>query len=181
MNKFIKTEKKLKKAIVDLLFCDGDDMIEDYRLAELSSPNMSRKVDVDYENCDIAGSLLEDGCDCEPFLPNGINGFGILKLDDGTEVAYCGYSCGGDWQIPVNVVIVGMNGKLLNVFPVEGNIYNHKTDSAYTEEEAEKNGWFDDDDFPNSHLDREREMESVKRILQKAIEADKFFEEKGMI
>lgn len=182
MNKFMATEKKLKKAIMNLLFNKDDDMTNDYKLAELPSLNLWRKVDVDYENCDIEGSFLkEDDCDCEPFMPDGINGFGTLKLDDGTKVAYCGYSCGGDWQIPVNVVVVGYGGNLFNVFPVKGNIYNQKKDSAYDNEDADKNNWWDDDDFPNSRLDREKELESVKLILQKIVEMDKFFEEMKMI
>lgn len=179
MNEFIKTEKELKKAIKDLLFSNNDDMVDNYKLVELPSL-IGRKVDVNYENCDIETNFLtEDDSDCEPFITNGINGFGTLKLDDGTEIAYCGYSCGGDWQIPVNVIIVGNDETLFNVFPVEGNIYNHETNSAYTNENADENGWWKDEGFPNSHVDREKELASVKRILQKIVETDRFFEEMG--
>ena len=75
-------------------------------------------VDFDFEN--ITMTDIDMG---------GIYGF--QTLPNGMEIL--GLFIGGDWEIPVNVILYLKNGKLYNYIPMNGNIFDRIDYKAFDE------------------------------------------------
>ena len=63
--------------------------------------------------------------------------YGFQTLSNGMEIL--GLFIGGDWEIPVNVVLYLKNGKLYNYIPVNGNIFDRVDYKAFDEHVFENN------------------------------------------
>ena len=63
--------------------------------------------------------------------------YGFQTLPNGMEIL--GLFIGGDWEIPVNVIIYLKNGKLYNYIPVNGNIFDRINYKAFDENVFENN------------------------------------------
>lgn len=81
-------------------------------------------VDFDFEN--ITMTDIDMG---------GIYGF--QTLPNGMEIL--GLFIGGDWEIPVNVILYLKNGKLYNYIPMNGNIFDRVDYKAFDENVFENN------------------------------------------
>ena len=63
--------------------------------------------------------------------------YGFQTLPNGMEIL--GLFIGGDWEIPVNVILYLKNGKLYNYIPVNGNIFDRVNYKAFNENVFENN------------------------------------------
>ena len=63
--------------------------------------------------------------------------YGFQTLPNGMEIL--GLFIGGDWEIPVNVILYLKNGKLYNYIPVNGNIFDRVNYKAFDENLFENN------------------------------------------
>lgn len=63
--------------------------------------------------------------------------YGFQTLPNGMEIL--GLFIGGDWEIPVNVILYLKNGKLYNYIPVNGNIFDRVDYKAFDENAFENN------------------------------------------
>lgn len=63
--------------------------------------------------------------------------YGFQTLPNGMEIL--GLFIGGDWEIPVNVILYLKNGKLYNYIPVNGNIFDRVNYKAFDENVFENN------------------------------------------
>ena len=63
--------------------------------------------------------------------------YGFQTLPNGMEIL--GLFIGGDWEIPVNVILYLKNGKLYNYIPVNGNIFDRVDYKAFDENVFENN------------------------------------------
>jgi len=63
--------------------------------------------------------------------------YGFQTLPNGMEIL--GLFIGGDWEIPVNVILYLKNGKLYNYIPVNGNIFDRVNYKAFNENAFENN------------------------------------------
>jgi hypothetical protein len=63
--------------------------------------------------------------------------YGFQTLPNGMEIL--GLFIGGDWEIPVNVILYLKNGKLYNYIPVNGNIFDRIDYKAFDENIFENN------------------------------------------
>ena len=63
--------------------------------------------------------------------------YGFQTLPNGMEIL--GLFIGGDWEIPVNVILYLKNGKLYNYIPVNGNIFDRIDYKAFDENVFENN------------------------------------------
>jgi hypothetical protein len=81
-------------------------------------------VDFDFENITITDIDM-----------GGLYGF--QTLPNGMEIL--GLFIGGDWEIPVNVILYLKNGKLYNYIPVNGNIFDRVDYKAFDENVFENN------------------------------------------
>jgi hypothetical protein len=63
--------------------------------------------------------------------------YGFQTLPNGMEIL--GLFIGGDWEIPVNVILYLKNGKLYNYIPVHGNIFDRVDYKAFDENVFENN------------------------------------------
>lgn len=57
--------------------------------------------------------------------------YGFQTLPNGMEIL--GLFIGGDWEIPVNVILYLKNGKLYNYIPMNGNIFDRIDYKAFDE------------------------------------------------
>lgn len=81
-------------------------------------------VDFDFENIHMTDIDME-----------GLYGF--QTLPNGMEIL--GLFIGGDWEIPVNVILYLKNGKLYNYIPMNGNIFDRIDYKAFDENVFENN------------------------------------------
>lgn len=81
-------------------------------------------VDFDFENITMTDIDME-----------GLYGF--QTLPNGMEIL--GLFIGGDWEIPVNVILYLKNGKLYNYIPINGNIFDRVNYKAFDENIFENN------------------------------------------
>lgn len=63
--------------------------------------------------------------------------YGFQTLPNGMEIL--GLFIGGDWEIPVNVILYLKNGKLYNYIPMNGNIFDRVDYKAFDENVFENN------------------------------------------
>ena len=63
--------------------------------------------------------------------------YGFQTLPNGMEIL--GLFIGGDWEIPVNVILYLKNGKLYNYIPMNGNIFDRIDYKAFDENVFENN------------------------------------------
>jgi hypothetical protein len=63
--------------------------------------------------------------------------YGFQTLPNGMEIL--GLFIGGDWEIPVNVILYLKNGKLYNYIPMNGNIFDRVNYKAFDENSFENN------------------------------------------
>lgn len=63
--------------------------------------------------------------------------YGFQTLPNGMEIL--GLFIGGDWEIPVNVILYLKSGKLYNYIPMNGNIFDRVNYKAFDENAFENN------------------------------------------
>lgn len=99
-------------------------------------------IKFDFENI-----LMED---------NDMNGiYGFHTLPNGMEIL--GLVIGGDWEIPVNVILYCKDGRLHNYIPKFGNCYNHETNEAYLNEDIDNPHFC----FINFNYDKDKMIEEI--------------------
>jgi hypothetical protein len=81
--------------------------------------------------------------------------YGFQTLPNGMEIL--GLFIGGDWEIPVNVILYLKNGKLYNYIPKFGNCYNHETNKAYLNENVDDPHFC----FINFNYDKDKMIEEI--------------------
>lgn len=99
--------------------------VEYYILSEICKHCENRFiVDFDFENIHMTDIDM-----------GGLYGF--QTLPNGMEIL--GLFIGGDWEIPVNVILYLKNGKLYNYIPMNGNIFDRIDYKAFDENVFENN------------------------------------------